>query len=71
VEDSGPGLPESELEAVFSPFHTPDTARTPGTGGVGLGLAIVQGCVAACGGTVHCRNRKPHGLEVIVELDAA
>jgi two-component system sensor histidine kinase CpxA len=68
VEDCGPGLPEGELDAVFSPFYRPDAVRTPGTGGAGLGLAIVKGCVEACEGTVICRNRKPSGLEVAIEL---
>ncbi|WKB55170.1 sensor histidine kinase [Eleftheria terrae] len=39
VEDSGPGIPESERELVFQPFY-----RALGTGvdGSGLGLAIVR-----------------------------
>ena len=68
VEDSGPGLPEEELEAVFQPFYRPDTSRTPGTGGFGLGLAIVRSCIEACGGRVICRNRQPSGLEVDILL---
>src|SRR5581483_7547996 len=40
-------------------------------GGVGLGLAIVKSCVEACGGTVACRNRTPHGLEVEMRLASA
>jgi two-component system sensor histidine kinase TctE len=38
VEDSGPGIPESERELVFQPFY-----RALGTNvdGSGLGLAIV------------------------------
>ena len=68
VADSGPGLPAEELEQVFTPFYRPDTARTRETGGAGLGLAIVRTCVAACGGTVACRNRTPSGLEVVIKL---
>jgi two-component system sensor histidine kinase TctE len=39
VEDSGPGIPETEREMVFQPFY-----RALGTGvdGSGLGLAIVR-----------------------------
>lgn len=71
VMDEGPGLPNSELDAVFEPFYRPDASRDRETGGVGLGLAIVKSCVEACGGSVHCRNRKPTGLEIILELRAA
>jgi two-component system sensor histidine kinase CpxA len=68
VRDSGPGLPEAELEAVFEPFYRLETARTREGGGVGLGLAIVRTCVEACQGTVCCRNREPSGLEVEIRL---
>lgn len=71
VADSGPGLPDDELENVFAPFYRPEAARTREGGGAGLGLAIVRTCVEACGGTVRCRNRKPSGLEVILRLAAA
>jgi two-component system sensor histidine kinase CpxA len=71
VADHGPGLPEAELENVFRPFYRPELARQRETGGVGLGLAIVRTCVEACGGTVRCRNREPHGLEVEIRLHAA
>jgi two-component system sensor histidine kinase CpxA len=70
VQDQGPGLPNAELDAVFEPFYRPDVSRDRQTGGVGLGLAIVKSCVEACGGSVHCRNHKPNGLEVILELRA-
>jgi two-component system sensor histidine kinase CpxA len=70
VLDEGPGLPNAELDAVFEPFYRPDVSRDRETGGVGLGLAIVKSCVEACGGSVHCRNRKPTGLEVVLELRA-
>lgn len=68
VTDNGPGLPESELENVFRPFYRPEFARQRETGGTGLGLAIVRDCVETCGGTVHCRNRAPNGLEVTMQL---
>ncbi len=71
VTDQGPGLPESELENIFKPFYRPEFARQRETGGTGLGLAIVKSCVEACGGSVSCRNRSPHGLEVEMIFPAA
>lgn len=68
VRDCGPGLPEADHDMIFSPFYRPDAERTPETGGAGLGLAIVKSCVEACGGKVYCRNRKPTGLEVVIEM---
>lgn len=68
VADSGPGISEGELEDVFRPFYRPEFARQRETGGTGLGLAIVRDCVESCGGRVVCRNRAPHGLEVVIEL---
>jgi two-component system sensor histidine kinase CpxA len=70
IADSGPGVPESELARIFDPFYRPDISRDANTGGVGLGLAIVKTCVESCHGSVSCRNRKPSGLEVTVNLSA-
>lgn len=71
IADSGPGLPDAELDRVFAPFYRPEESRTRETGGVGLGLAIVKSCIEACRGTIECRNRKPHGLELVIRLPAA
>jgi two-component system sensor histidine kinase CpxA len=71
IADSGPGLPEAELEQIFAPFYRPEAARTRETGGAGLGLAIVKTCIEACGGTVAARNREPKGLEIVMRLKPA
>ncbi|HZL56851.1 MAG TPA: HAMP domain-containing sensor histidine kinase [Bryobacteraceae bacterium] len=70
VIDSGPGVPQEEIDKVFAPFYRVETSRNRETGGAGLGLAIVKSCVEACGGTVQCRNRKPIGFEVEIRLKA-
>lgn len=70
VADSGPGVPQAELEKIFKPFYRPDQARQRETGGTGLGLAIVKTCVEACGGSVCCRNLFPTGLSVEITLPA-
>ena len=71
VADSGPGLPEDELDRIFTPFYRPERSRNRESGGTGLGLAIVKSCVEACKGSVICRNRQPSGLEVEITLQAA
>ena len=71
VADSGAGIPESEIDRVFTPFYRLENSRNRETGGAGLGLAIVRSCVEACHGRVQCRNRRPSGLEVEIRLAAA
>ncbi len=71
VTDSGPGLPEDELDRIFTPFYRPEKSRNRESGGTGLGLAIVKSCVEACKGSVICRNRQAGGLEVEITLQAA
>ncbi|MGE3490478.1 MAG: sensor histidine kinase [Vicinamibacterales bacterium] len=71
ISDSGPGVSPDSIERIFEPFFREDAARDRKTGGVGLGLAIVRSAVEACGGTVSCRNRQPHGLEVRLAFPAA
>ncbi|MHC1768549.1 MAG: ATP-binding protein [Verrucomicrobiia bacterium] len=68
VEDHGPGIPEEHLAHVFDPFYRVDASRNRATGGVGLGLTLVKTCIESCEGTVTCRNRNPHGLEVTIRL---
>src|SRR5262245_20121517 len=60
VLDEGPGVPADHLEEIFARFHragggTEDGAR----GGMGLGLAICRGIVAAHGGRIWAENRWP------------
>lgn len=52
VEDDGPGVPEPDRERIFEPFARVDDSRDRGTGGVGLGLAIVHRILEAHGGQV-------------------
>lgn len=67
IRDSGPGVPEGELERIFEAFHQVDRARTPGEVGFGLGLAIARRGIAIHGGTISARNVSP-GLCVEVRL---
>jgi signal transduction histidine kinase len=68
VRDRGPGIPESELEKVFDPFHRLDSSRNRETGGTGLGLTIARSIAQSHGGNVTLRNLPEGGLEVVVRL---
>jgi two-component system sensor histidine kinase CpxA len=71
VADCGPGVGPESLDRLFDPFFREDAARNRKTGGTGLGLAIVRSAVEACGGSVSCANRLPHGLELRMVLESA
>lgn len=70
IEDSGPGVPESELQFIFEPFYRVAESRDRDSGGTGLGLAITSRIVALHGGKVTARNRSEGGLLVSIDLPA-
>ncbi|MCK6478815.1 MAG: sensor histidine kinase [Planctomycetaceae bacterium] len=65
VDDTGPGVPPEQREAIFRPFHT---TKDHGTG---LGLSVVAKIVSGCGGTVHVTDGPEGGARFIVELPLA
>ena len=68
VEDNGSGVPEEELPKLFEPFYRPDKSRTRETGGTGLGMAIVESSVRACGGKSCAEKSEMGGLLVRISL---
>ncbi|AIY02847.1 hypothetical protein ART_3248 [Arthrobacter sp. PAMC 25486] len=60
VSDDGPGIDPAFQDIIFDRFSRADQARTSTTGSTGLGLSIVQGIVAAHGGTVSVDSRPGH-----------
>lgn len=67
IEDSGPGIPEDQLERVFEPFRRLETSRNRETGGSGLGLSIARNIIRAHGGDIILTNLGT-GLQVRVTL---
>lgn len=57
VADTGPGIPDSLVDEVFTPFMTTKV----GEGGTGLGLAISRRLAMAMGGELTARNRASGG----------
>ncbi len=68
VDDDGPGIPESEYEAVFKPFYRLDASRNPGTGGTGLGLSIARDLARGSGGDVTLDRSPLGGLRATIKL---
>ena len=68
IDDTGPGIDEQQLPAVFEPFHQLDGSNERAYGGVGLGLAIVQKYVALLGGEVVVRSQVGRGTSFAVTL---
>jgi signal transduction histidine kinase len=62
VVDQGAGIPENDLERIFSPFFS---TKTQGTG---LGLTFAQKIVTLHKGTISVRNNPQGGVSFIVEL---
>jgi two-component system sensor histidine kinase CpxA len=69
--DSGPGVPEESLQAIFRPFYRVDSARQATTGGFGVGLAIADRAVQIHRGTIQAHNRANGGLCVEFRLPCA
>lgn len=68
VEDDGPGIPEDKRETVLRPFIRLDSSRNRQTGGVGLGLSIVQDIVHTHGGVLRLGASSLGGLLVEIHL---
>jgi PAS domain S-box-containing protein len=68
VEDTGIGIDEARLEAIFRPFEQVSDARHR-VGGTGLGLAISRQLVRLMGGEIHVDSRRGAGSVFAFELD--
>jgi DNA-binding response OmpR family regulator len=69
VADTGPGIPEHELERVFDPFH--QGAQQPGRtlfGGTGIGLSLVKSIIDQHGGSIRAQNAPGSGAVFTVFL---
>lgn len=65
VADRGAGIPQADRERVFEPFQR---LGDSGHGGVGLGLAIAHGFMAAMAGELLLEDTPGGGLTVVLRL---
>jgi len=68
VEDTGIGIPESRIHAIFESFTQADGATTRQFGGTGLGLAIAKRLVELMGGSIWVRSETSKGSTFSVIL---
>ena len=64
VDDSGPGIPETDREKVFQPFFS---TKAPGEG-TGLGLPLCRKLVEAQGGEIYVHQAPLGGARLSVTL---
>ncbi len=75
IEDTGPGVAETELEKIFNRYYSrrdkADDQMPLSTGHQGIGLWIVRSNIQAVGGAVRAERGAAGGLRVVTVLPAA
>jgi len=61
VTDTGIGIPASQLNDIFEPFHQLDGSSTRRFGGTGLGLSLVRQIIEAHGSMLEVQSVEGHG----------
>jgi signal transduction histidine kinase len=69
VQDTGEGIPDSDLPHTFERFYQVSSARS--SGGCGLGLSICRWIVGAHGGVIEVENDEASGTIITVTLPDA
>lgn len=66
LQDTGPGIPEKDLQRIFEPFYT----TKPQGKGTGLGLSICYGIMQRSGGTIGVVSEVGRGSTFTVSIPA-
>lgn len=69
VQDTGIGIPESQLEEIFSPFHQVDGSQARSFGGTGLGLAISRSLCELMGFELHATSQVGEGSTFAIHME--
>lgn len=65
VSDAGPGFPKKDMDQVFEKFYRSGATHTKG---IGLGLSIVKGFIAAHHGTITVENMPGNAAHFTIKI---
>lgn len=68
ILDQGRGIPDEQIDKVFTPYYRVETSRNRDSGGTGLGLSIAQDIAQVHNGHLTLYNSATAGLEAILTL---
>jgi two-component system CheB/CheR fusion protein len=68
IWDTGIGIPESELQAIFEEYHQVDNAARQRSQGLGLGLSIVKSLGELLGHPIRVRSLQGKGSVFSIEV---
>ncbi len=71
IWDTGIGIPESELQAIFEEYHQLDNAARQRARGLGLGLSIVRRLGDLFGAEVAARSQQGKGSVFTIDIKLA
>lgn len=66
IKDTGRGISEDEIEAIFTPFYRGKQSKSQE--GLGLGLSMTKASVSMHGGTISVKSIKDVGTEFTVKI---
>lgn len=66
VEDTGKGIPKSQIKNIADAFYMVDKSRSREQGGAGLGLTISSTIIKLHGGTMRFESKPESGTKVII-----
>jgi len=68
VQDEGIGISAADQRNLFRKFFRADARMTRGIRGIGLGLYLTRGFVAAMGGRIRVESQQGKGSTFIFDL---